>query len=160
MGSKRGFQIRISRVFSGIKMKGMSVKVIGGCWRGDCREGLFFRELVAEKWSSVFRVIRELNGSGFVADNDSEVLGARDGCEGKKTVTESFNVVDICESKNGFVAVIGNEVTFSCCFVGRLFCTVISKGNGDIAGLDVVKVTENWCVMAGGATVGKPVAKV
>ncbi len=35
----------------------------------------------------------------------------------------------------------------------RQFCAAVGKGDGDTAGLNVAEVTEEWSIVAGGATV-------
>ena len=48
-------------------------------------------------------------------------------------------------------------MTFSCAFVRRQLGTAISEGDGDVARFDVAEVTEEWGIVACGATVREPI---
>ena len=58
-------------------------------------------------------------------------MSARNSSQGEKAATESFNIVNIGEAKDGFVlAVVGGEVAFSSSFMGGGFVVCISKEIG------------------------------
>jgi hypothetical protein len=52
-------------------------------------------------------------------------------------MAESFDIVDVCETKNGSTAIVRGEEAFACAFVGRCFGATIGEGDWDIASLDV-----------------------
>ncbi len=66
---------------------------------------------------------------------------------------ETFNIVDIIKANDRFESIIGGEMAFTGAFVGRQFCAAVAKGDGDTAGLNVMEVTEECSIVAGGATV-------
>ncbi len=68
-------------------------------------------------------------------------------------MADTFNIVDISEAKDRFDSIIPGEMAFSGAFVGRQFCAAIGKGDGDTAGLNVTEVTDEWSIVAGGASV-------
>ena len=68
-------------------------------------------------------------------------------------MAETFNIVDISEALDRFESIIGGEMAFSGACVGRQFCAAVGEGDGDTAWLNVMEVTEERSMVAGGARV-------
>ena len=99
--------------------------VIIDVWgRSACSEELVF---ISQERPSEDGVIWELDGGCFVLNENSEVLCARDGSQGEESVAEAFNVVNICEAKNGFLTIVRGEEAFTGAFEGGCLIASISK---------------------------------
>ena len=66
-----------------------------------------------EQGPCVFGIVRKKDCGGTIYDDNSEVLSCRNGCQGEKAVTATFNEINISEAKNRSLSFISGEVTVS-----------------------------------------------
>jgi hypothetical protein len=66
-----------------------------------------------EQRPCIFGVVGEADCRGTISDENSEVLSCRNGCEGEKAVTETFNKIHISKAKDRSLSFIISEVTIS-----------------------------------------------
>ncbi len=111
------------------------------------RKGLLCWEFMQEQGPCICKVIRETDCGSTVLDDISEVLIGRNGCQGSKAVTETFNKIYIFEAKDRLLSFISGS--FECWDLGGS----ISKWNRYVEGFNIAAVAENGYIVACGAAV-------